>query len=130
MPPGYIYGIRVEFVRSGDPIVKFGHCADITARMRLYPDSAVLLFCIYSSTPEATEAQLLSQLTMLFVHRLDLGRDFFEGNPEAMVAFATSFVATREIASAAPIQPSQMVLEYEGVSSATQAWGKKQGGFL
>ena len=78
---GFNYIIHVrEFKNLNQNIYKIGRTKSITKRFRQYPKGSLLLHCRKSNDDAESEALMLHQLKNLFIHRQDLGREYFEGD--------------------------------------------------
>jgi hypothetical protein len=93
--PGYIYMLMTrEFINSGESVVKVGRTGDIHDRIKGYPKGSAILFCCFAHDTVRTEALLLAHMAVGFKKRGDLGREYFEGKLNDMVAFAGHYVSS------------------------------------
>ena len=107
--PGHIYAlIEREFIRSGENVVKVGRAMSALRRIPQYPKGSRLLFCMYCDDLVGTEAELLRLLDVAFVRRTDIGRESFEGDLNAIVAFVSQYV-TAKLLAGPPARPAAMV---------------------
>lgn len=107
--PGHIYAlIEREFIRSGENVVKVGRAISALRRIPQYPKGSRLLFCMYCDDLVGTEAELLRLLDVAFVRRTDIGRESFEGDLNAIVAFVGQYV-TAKLLAGPPARPAAML---------------------
>lgn len=83
----YIYLIRLrEFVRSSESIYKIGKTTmEPNRRLAGYPKGSEVLLFIQVSNCHSLEKDLLLQFQSKFIHRTDLGSEYFSGNPDEMM---------------------------------------------
>jgi len=95
---GYIYlAMTREFIQSGEPVVKAGRTADPN-RIKGYGKGAMYLLFGFVSDMFEAEKSLLGVLATRFTQRLDLGREYFEGDVLSMKAVVHSYLSSIDIA--------------------------------
>lgn len=82
----YLYLIHErEFVRLGERVFKIGRTIDIARRFSQYPKGSRLIYAHFTHDPVSTERRAIQHLCKTFRFRLDLGREYLEGDPAAIV---------------------------------------------
>lgn len=80
MSIGYIYIVMVrEFLKQQQPVVKCGCTKDISARLGQYPKGSKLIYCQLLDDHILAERKMLQMMKDMFIHRKDIGREYFEG---------------------------------------------------
>ena len=83
---GYIYAIQVrEFLKTQENVIKIGRTVDIVQRFCQYPKGSRLLYTCWVSDCTASENVLVKSMCSTFVHRKDLGKEYFEGSITSMI---------------------------------------------
>jgi hypothetical protein len=82
----YVYLLQErEFVRSGEPVFKIGRTASMVNRLKGYPKQSCLILCIPTPDSRALEELVKYLFDSKYTHRSDIGREYFEGDRDAMV---------------------------------------------
>lgn len=86
--PGMIYLVRErEFIFRDLPIYKIGKTRQpMNSRLVGYPKGTQLILSILSDKPEIDESELKLLFTQQYNRRLDIGTEYFEGNPYKMIS--------------------------------------------
>jgi hypothetical protein len=83
---GYIYVIHVrEFINNGENIWKIGRTYDILKRFAQYPKGSKLICCIFVNDEVQVEQVLKDDLKKYFVHRRDIGLEYFEAEQDDFI---------------------------------------------
>lgn len=78
---GHLYLLKErEFVKTGEPVYKFGRTFDLMTRFSQYPKSSQLIYVASSADPVAHERCVLHALRLRFLNRRDIGAEYFEGD--------------------------------------------------
>lgn len=99
---GYLYIIQErEFVVSNIPIYKIGRTNNIENRLNGYPKSSRVVGIIPCNGKCVVdlETKWIQQLTRRFIHRKDIGNEYFEGDKNKMFAICVSLVGFNEPSS-------------------------------
>lgn len=82
---GHIYLVWTsEFAKTNENVYKIGRSIALGTRMCNYPKNSNLLSCGISSTVSETEKLLLDIFAKTFIHRKDVGREYFQGDVNHM----------------------------------------------
>jgi hypothetical protein len=78
----YIYMLKErEFIKSGEDIFKIGKTkVGIFQRFSQYPKKSKLLFCFNCQNCDTLEILIIKTLKNKYKQRVDIGREYFEGN--------------------------------------------------
>jgi hypothetical protein len=84
--PEYIYLVRErEFINSGEQIYKVGRSKQNNcARVGDYPKGSELILIVSCGDCTTKERELLTTFRDTFICRVDIGREYFEGDVELM----------------------------------------------
>lgn len=84
---GYIYLIRErEFINLGQNVYKIGKTSQVgLKRAGQYPKSSVIEIHLRVADYNAAECELIAAFKKQFIHRGDIGAEYFEGDPNLMV---------------------------------------------
>lgn len=75
-----------EFIKTGEPIYKIGKTTQtIENRLRQYPNGTKLITWKNVENCHNTEQTIIKQFTEHFIHRTDIGNEYFEGTLERMI---------------------------------------------
>ena len=87
MKPNYVYLLQErEFIKTKENIYKIGKTKQPNnKRFPQYPKGSVLLFQIVCSDCTETENKIMSSFKDTFKQRLDIGREYFEGDYTKMI---------------------------------------------
>lgn len=91
---GYIYLIQErEFVRANEDVYKIGKTktSSAHARIKQYPKDSVLFYTEAVRNCDEMESLLLNELSRTFKRRTDIGREYFEGDPEKIINTIKNF---------------------------------------
>jgi len=82
----FVYLIRErEFIRLDEHIYKLGKTTQLpNSRLQGYPKSSQVVLFIDVFDCHKTEKKLISAFDNLFTHRKDIGREYYEGDLNAM----------------------------------------------
>lgn len=79
---GFIYLIQErEFVKTGESVFKVGKTQDYKRRFQSYPKFSVVIMFFCCVRISECENALLLAMKSRFRQRLDVGREYFEGDP-------------------------------------------------
>jgi hypothetical protein len=82
-------------------IVKIGRTKDMFQRIKGYPKGSMLLCCNHVDSVVSTETEIIRHFMARFIHRKDLGREYFESiNLSAMIAEMTNCICRQQCAKA------------------------------
>jgi hypothetical protein len=92
-PIEYNYMIKLrEFIKTGEEIQKIGfstipdkHNPLITERLKQYPVGSLPIMCALVNNSKNLENLIIKVFKKKFIHRSDIGREYFEGNIDLMV---------------------------------------------
>lgn len=77
--------IEREFLVSDQDVYKIGHTKDIKQRITQYPKGSEILWVSYSPYMILAENTAVKVFSIIFKHRSDLGREYFQGNLVSMM---------------------------------------------
>lgn len=84
---GYIYIIITrEFLKQNESVFKVGTTKDMIQRFHAYPKGSVLLYNRFVHDATGKETLVLKVLRDEYIHRKDIGREYFEGNVNNIIA--------------------------------------------
>lgn len=96
MRNGNIYLIHErEFMRLDDNVYKIGRTDDVKRRLSQYPKGSRLLFSVYTHDCLTAERELIRQFKGIFKHRVDIGREYFEGDSRDMINIIIEYVTNQ-----------------------------------
>lgn len=82
----FIYLLRTrESIRLGEDVYKLGKTRHGVKRLKGYPKGSELILMAQTPDCDAMERELLSAFSELYVQRVDMGVEYFEGNPLSML---------------------------------------------
>ena len=82
-------------------VVKIGRTKDMFQRIKGYPKGSMLLCCNHVDSVVSTETEIIRHFMARFIHRKDLGREYFESiNLSAMIAEMTNCICRQQCAKA------------------------------
>jgi hypothetical protein len=92
-PIEYNYMIKLrEFIKTGEEIQKIGFSENpdvndptITERFNQYPKGSLPIMCAIVNNAKKLENLIVKVFKEKFIQRLDIGREYFEGNIDQMV---------------------------------------------
>lgn len=83
-----------EFIKTNEHIFKIGYTSkDILARTNGYPKGSKI-FCVFP-VANNPELKLISQFKKTFIHRKDIGNEYFEGNFQEMFTTLYELIYTQ-----------------------------------
>lgn len=95
---GYIYIIHVrEFINSAKAIYKVGRTADICKRTNQYPKDSRLVYTMFVADMFKIETEVIKLFRKDFRQRVDIGREYFEGNLEDMIKVIVTVTFSRKL---------------------------------
>ena len=78
-------------------VVKIGRTKDMFQRIKGYPKGSMLLCCNHVDSVVSTETEIIRHFMARFIHRKDLGREYFESiNLSAMIAEMTNCICRQQ----------------------------------
>lgn len=84
---GYIYLIITrEFLRQKSSVFKFGFTSNILKRVASYPKGSLLILSQFVHDARGIETTMLKALRENFIQRIDIGREYFEGDVNNITA--------------------------------------------
>jgi hypothetical protein len=84
--PGHIYIIHErEFIRLNEDVYKVGRTQNLMRRIKDYPKDSELIYCYKVDNIITIEKKVLEELPKHFIHRRDIGSEYFEGNRNAII---------------------------------------------
>lgn len=90
---GHMYIVYTrEFIISRENVYKIGKSRDIKNRINGYPKGSIFLFTSYVDDIDLAEERLISILKIFTIQRLDLGREYFQGNYNLIRGFLLNVV--------------------------------------
>lgn len=96
MKNGNLYLIwEREFLKSGEKVFKIGRTDNIRRRLSQYPKGSRLLFSIYTPDCLTAERELIRKFKSTFKPRVDIGREYFEGESYCMIDIISEYVTTQ-----------------------------------
>jgi hypothetical protein len=84
MPYIYLIHCRAS-VNAQEPVFKLGKTIDFSKRVGGYDKGSNPILSLYVKECDETEKRLIKLFKTNFKHRPDYGREYFEGNVDAMV---------------------------------------------
>lgn len=110
--PGYIYVIWLrEFLQQNEPVYKVGRTINLHKRTRQYPKGSRQLFSVWTEDTCKAESNVCSELALYFIHRTDIGREYFEGSFERLVDIIWDTVKTLETDQNDALEPLAPCIE-------------------
>ena len=82
----FIYLLKErEFLQSNEQVYKLGKTSNPKNRMASYPKGSMILFLTICNDCGNAERELLAKFRSIFIPRLDIGREYFQGNKFDMI---------------------------------------------
>jgi hypothetical protein len=82
---GQIYLIKTrEFINNRENVFKVGRTSCIKKRLASYPKGSKCLCAFYCRDMVVTETMVLQAFRRQFTHRVEYGKEYFEGDPSMM----------------------------------------------
>jgi hypothetical protein len=72
--------IEREFLKTGENIFKIGKSRHITERLKSYPNGSLPLMVLPCENCDISEKVIQNVFEKKFIHRKDIGREYFEGD--------------------------------------------------
>lgn len=87
MTTNYVYIIQErEFIKTCEKIYKIGRSKqENNKRINQYPKQSILLFQIVCNNCDQLERELIKIFKKKYIHRKDIGNEYFEGDYEDMI---------------------------------------------
>lgn len=82
----YVYLLQErEFINSGQSIYKIGRTKQLNdKRFKQYPKNSMLLLQTFCNNCTICETQIMNMFKQKYIHRVDIGSEYFEGNVKEM----------------------------------------------
>jgi hypothetical protein len=96
MSTNYIYLLcEREFIKTNEPIYKIGRSLqENLKRIQSYPNGSKLLLQSICEDCTDSEKELIKLFKLNFIHRNDIGNEYFEGNCYKMIQIMTEYLIT------------------------------------
>lgn len=86
-----------EFIKTNEDILKVGYSNKLNlARYKTYPNNSLLLFHVYTENGKTCETDILECFKKEFIHRKDIGNEYFQGNYKLMRKIIMNIVEKNE----------------------------------
>jgi len=93
---GYIFIVwPTDYQKNNECVYKIGSTKDIKLNMETFPKKSVLILNIHVKNMTCIHKHVSKQFKEDFKERLDVGKDFFEGNVGDMMKAITSYTQTK-----------------------------------
>lgn len=93
---GFIYLVcEREFLSNGLDIYKIGMTENILKRMSQYPKGSQLLLALYTNDVKFHERFLIDKFCMDFKARVDIGREYFQGDVACMIQSICNYINSK-----------------------------------
>lgn len=90
---GSLYLIRHrEFIKNDENVIKFGRSTNVKKRISQYPKGSSLVFQKECAKHVEAETKLIKILSYKFIQRKDYGREYFEGDADAMIDIINKYI--------------------------------------
>jgi len=97
MNVGYIYTIALrKFLDANLSVIKIGRTKDLIRKLKAYPNTSCILFTKQVRDDVITKQYILATLKTKFIHRLDFGHEYFEGQSDQIVHCVINCIADLE----------------------------------
>jgi uncharacterized C2H2 Zn-finger protein len=95
----YIYLLKErEFIKTREEIYKVGKTKQKNLkRLDSYPNGTVLILYILCQNCDNTEKKILKEFKEKFIHKRDIGLEYFKGNPDDMIEIICKIIKTNKI---------------------------------
>jgi len=94
----YVYLlIEREFIHKNEPVYKIGQTTNLKNRMRAYPKNSNLVLSFIVNDCKRIEKSIKRAFKTKFKQRLDIGTEYFEGNPEELKSAFEEIVLVENI---------------------------------
>jgi hypothetical protein len=82
----YVYLLQErEFIHSGESVYKIGRTKQLNdKRFKQYPKNSMLLLQTICKNCVTCETQIINMFKQKYIHRVDIGSEYFEGNYSEM----------------------------------------------
>jgi hypothetical protein len=103
----YIYLLMErEFLKYGEDVFRIGRSENLEHRMKQYPNGSAMLMACRVRDDKMAEKAIQKAFEADFVHRKDIGHEYFEGKPELIfAAFNSSALPFMHLPIVTPAQP-------------------------
>jgi hypothetical protein len=97
---GFLYILRErEFLKTNELIYKIGKTINMRSRMPAYPKDSRLYLCFYcSSDIDVMEKHMILVFDDIFVKRVDIGAEYYEGDIVQMLTVMTQYCLKQPVA--------------------------------
>lgn len=87
-----------EFIKTSEEIIKVGYSDQKNLlRFKKYPKGSLLLCHVYTSNGSVCEKKIISIFKNIFIHRKDIGNEYFEGDYKRMRLIIMEIIRQNEI---------------------------------
>lgn len=95
----YIYLLKErEFIKTREEIYKVGKTKQKNLkRLDAYPNGTVLILYILCQNCDNTEKKILKDFKEKFIHKRDIGLEYFKGDPDDMIEIICKIIRTNKI---------------------------------
>ena len=92
----YVYLLQErEFIHSGESVYKIGRTKQLNdKRFKQYPKNSMLLLQTFCNNCVTCENQIMNMFKQKYIHRVDIGSEYFEGNVKEMQSDIFNIVIT------------------------------------
>lgn len=102
---GFIYILQLrEFIKTKEEIYKIGMTKDISKRILQYPKGTQLHMALFTENVQVCERFLINKFRQDFKGRLDIGREYFEGDRTTMIETIYNYIQNNPMHLNAKIQ--------------------------
>ncbi len=93
----YVYLLQErEFINSGESVYKIGRTKQLNdKRFKQYPKNSMLLLQTICNNCVTCENQIMNMFKQKYIHRVDIGREYFEGNFKEMQRDISNIVMSK-----------------------------------
>jgi hypothetical protein len=111
--PGHIYLLRErEFIALGQPVYKLGKTAQADGkRFSGYPKGSEIELMLRVADHDVAERELIGLFDALFKNRQDIGREYYEGEREAMMREICKYIAPVDASASADVKGSDVEIQ-------------------
>ena len=92
----YVYMIQErEFIKLNEPVYKIGKTSNPKSRLSAYPKGSEVLFISLVSDCHQIEKEIIENFNDKFIHRNDIGKEYFQGDDMEMIQEIIGIIKTR-----------------------------------
>ena len=92
----YVYMIQErEFIKLKEPVYKIGKTSNPKSRFSSYPKGSEVLFISLVSDCHQIEKEIIENFNDKFIHRNDIGKEYFQGDDMEMIQEIIGIIKTR-----------------------------------